>query len=221
MRRALQYVLLGITFVDVVRTHLYASTDRDIYVRLPAEDQHEGEEYTCGKLKKAMYSTGDAARDWQRKCSEIVCELGFLIGKVSPCHLSDKGWHVCGLLHGDVLAFVGEGAFLKVFADNEARKLKVKICHDGNRSSRCTKCTAQEHSSDNRGSDIRERSQTGRSADRDLQLGTRKVVVTRRMREFRKARKGDVGYERENGFSEWTSPLANAGWAGGREHEEE
>lgn len=68
----------------------------------------------CGKLQKAMYSTRDAAQNGQRKCSEIVRNLGFITAKLSPCHFFHKGWQVCGRVHGSDFVFVGKSEFLQV-----------------------------------------------------------------------------------------------------------
>lgn len=53
----------------------------------------------CGKLLKAMYGTRDATQNWQRNCSQTVRELGFVTGRVSPCHSYQREWNVCGAIH--------------------------------------------------------------------------------------------------------------------------
>lgn len=40
---------------------------------------------------------GDAAQNWQHRCSGTVREVGFTIEKVSPCHFFHRDWQVCGL----------------------------------------------------------------------------------------------------------------------------
>ena len=45
-------------FIDVKRAYFHAKARRRVYVRLPEEDNEEG---NCGKLIKAMYGTRDAA----------------------------------------------------------------------------------------------------------------------------------------------------------------
>lgn len=74
--------------MDVARANFYAGASRDIYVKLPAEDQHEGDEYMCGKLKKTMYGRRDTAQNWQRKCAVTAGALVFGVGGVSPSRFS-------------------------------------------------------------------------------------------------------------------------------------
>lgn len=60
--------------VDVTRAFLYADASREIFMKLPVEDQEDGEEQMCGRLPRAMYGSRDAAQNWQRKCVDTVKE---------------------------------------------------------------------------------------------------------------------------------------------------
>lgn len=80
-RRAERDRSLSIVHVDVTRVYVYATASRDINVRLLAEDRREGEEDMCGNLKKAIHGTRDAARNWQRKCSETLRGLVLPFGR--------------------------------------------------------------------------------------------------------------------------------------------
>lgn len=84
--RAAQGMSMNIVSVDVARAYLYDEASRDIYVKRPVENQREGWSRMCGKLIQAMCGTRDAPQTWQGKCSEMVRELGCVMGKVSPCH---------------------------------------------------------------------------------------------------------------------------------------
>ena len=53
-----------ITTADVSRAHFYADADRDVYVRLPDEDPKAKQPGVCGKLRKTMYGSLDAAQRW-------------------------------------------------------------------------------------------------------------------------------------------------------------
>lgn len=67
----------------VTRANLNAGASREIYVKLPHDDDEPGDEEMCGQLVKAMYRTSDAAQNRERTCSEAVRELGFVTGKAS------------------------------------------------------------------------------------------------------------------------------------------
>lgn len=65
--------------------------------------------------------------NWQRQCSEMVEDIGFLVGKVSPCHFDHKDWVVCGLVHGDDFVSVGSAKNLKTMSTHVAKKFMVKV----------------------------------------------------------------------------------------------
>lgn len=65
LRKAAQDQPLGIMHIDVTRAYFHATASRDICVKLPIEDQQEGEELLCGNFKKAMCGRREAAENWQ------------------------------------------------------------------------------------------------------------------------------------------------------------
>ena len=54
-----------ISIADVSRAHFYAHVVRDVYVRLPDEDPKAKQPGVCGKLRKTMYRSLDAAQRWR------------------------------------------------------------------------------------------------------------------------------------------------------------
>lgn len=74
-----------------------------------------------------MSGTRDAAQSWQRKCTETMTEIGFRIGKVSPCHFFHSDWQVCGLVHGDDFVFAGRRDYLDKIAEHMRGKFKIKV----------------------------------------------------------------------------------------------
>ena len=81
-----------LVFYNVRRAYFHAEARREVFVKLAEEDQAEG---MCGKLIKAMYSTRDAAQDWERKCNEVLIQMGFACGVSKPCVLATKATHSC------------------------------------------------------------------------------------------------------------------------------
>ena len=72
--------------LDVSRTHWYPKATRDVCVKLPAEDPRGGDPTVCGKLKRTMHVTLDAAQRWADHYIEILTDADFLKGNSSPCH---------------------------------------------------------------------------------------------------------------------------------------
>lgn len=74
-----------------------------------------------------MYGTGDAAQNWQRRCSETVRELGFVTGKVTLCHFYHDKWCVCGMAHGDEFVFARESSHIKGTSALTPKRFKVSV----------------------------------------------------------------------------------------------
>ena len=52
---------MKLDFIDIRKAFFHADARREVYVELPNEDYSEEK---CGKLKKALYGTRDAAQNW-------------------------------------------------------------------------------------------------------------------------------------------------------------
>ena len=75
-----------ISIADVSRAHCYADALRDENVRLPNEDPKAKEQGVCGKLRKTMYGSLDAAQRWGEHYAQVLEAAGFSRGAASPCH---------------------------------------------------------------------------------------------------------------------------------------
>ena len=87
------------------KAYLHAPVRGDKYVQLPEEDAAEG---MCGKLNVSLYGTRDAARNWEEKYVEVLSELGFVVGKSSPCLFWNEKRDLRSVIHGDDIATVGD-----------------------------------------------------------------------------------------------------------------
>ena len=91
---------LLISLADVSRAHFNADAVRNVHVRLPEEDSVSKEPGICGKLRKTMYGTLDAAQRWREHHAQVFEGGGFSRGPASPCHCAD-------LAQGDDCFIVG------------------------------------------------------------------------------------------------------------------
>ena len=91
---------LLISIADVSKAHFNADAVRSVFVRLPDEDSESKEPGFCGKLRKTMYGTLDAAQRWREHCVQVFEGGGFSQGLASPLHRAD-------LAHGDNCLIVG------------------------------------------------------------------------------------------------------------------
>ena len=65
---------------DVSRAHSHADAVRDVYVRLPDEDPKAKQPGVCGKFRKTMHSSLDAAQRW----GERTLGSGLGSGRIFP-----------------------------------------------------------------------------------------------------------------------------------------
>ena len=78
--------LLLISVAYVGRAHFNADAVRNVCVRLPEEDSESKEPGICGKLRKTMYGTLDAAQRWREHYAQVFEGGGSSRGLASPCH---------------------------------------------------------------------------------------------------------------------------------------
>lgn len=115
--------------------------------------------------KAQMYVTRHAVQKWQRKCSESMPELGFVLGKVPPCPFFHLGWKVCGLMHGDDFVLVGIKGQLSKIADHMKNKFNVKVAVAGTEDAEPARVLNQSQ----RGPGVRKRPKARRQTRRGYQ----------------------------------------------------
>ena len=85
---------------DVRRAYFYAKQQRHVFIDLPKEDD-EAKEGEVGQLQLCLYSTRDAAKEWQKTLSRHLQEIGFIPGRghLAVLHHPERDMRV--LVHGD------------------------------------------------------------------------------------------------------------------------
>ena len=99
-------------FTDIKRAYFYAPAKRDVYVKLPMEDQSEG---MCGKLNKSMYGTRDASLNWENEYIRFMISVGFVRGLSSPCLFYHPGKDIRAVVYGDDFTLLGSETHLDWF----------------------------------------------------------------------------------------------------------
>ena len=90
--------------LDVSRAHFHADSVREMYVKLPKEDETEG---YVGRLRKTVYGTRDAAAQWEAFYSQKFLDAGFDQGLFSPCLFAHEQRGIEVLVHGDDMGITG------------------------------------------------------------------------------------------------------------------
>ena len=111
--------------IDISKAYLFAPVVHDnIFVDLPPEMHQPGE---CGRLKKALYGTRDAASAWEMEYTTNLVEIGFTIGKSSTCIFAHEAKGIQVVVHGDDFTATGSDIMLKEFASQLEKKYIVKV----------------------------------------------------------------------------------------------
>jgi len=76
----------------------YAPAKRDVYIKLPKEDEEEG---LCGRLLKSTHGTGDASMNWEEEYVRFMLSAGFIRGQSRPCLFYHPGKDIRAVVHGD------------------------------------------------------------------------------------------------------------------------
>ena len=117
-----QYKLM---FLDISKAYLHAEVLRDdIFVDLPKEMRMPG---MCGRLRRALYGTREAARCWEKEYSKFLAQLGFQRGRCNPCMFLNARRELRVLVHGDDFTVSGPEEELKKLASEFADKYKTKL----------------------------------------------------------------------------------------------
>ena len=111
-------------FVDVRKAYFNAVPMREVYIKLPAEDQEDG---MCGLLHRCLYGTRDAAACWEACYTKALASLGFAQGKASPCCFWNKDRQLKCVVHGDDFIVLGEEVQLRWFAQSFGKCFEIKV----------------------------------------------------------------------------------------------
>ena len=92
---------------------------------LPPEDNEEGK---CALLKKSLYGTRDAPRNWEFEYADFhVNELGFTRGISSPCAFYHKEKNLRVVVHGDDFTVLGADRELDWYRREMQKKYSLKV----------------------------------------------------------------------------------------------
>ncbi len=103
---------------DIRRAYFYAPALREVYIELPEEDERKAKGY-IGVLRKSLYGTRDAARNWQVTYSDHLKKIGFSQCSFSPCVFYHSVRKLYCMVHGD--------DYLSVGAETDLHWMKMEL----------------------------------------------------------------------------------------------
>jgi hypothetical protein len=114
---------MKIDFIDIRRAYFHAKARRQVFVKLPPEDDEEG---MCGELGKSMYGTRDASQNWEEEYGSTMLKLGFTKGLASPCVFYHEKRNLRVVVHGDDFTILGWANDLDWFKERITDKYEIK-----------------------------------------------------------------------------------------------
>ena len=111
--------------IDVKRAYFYAPATRPIFITIPKEDWEEGDEQNVAQLNLSLYGTRDAAMNWTATFTRHLVELGFAVGKCSPCNFSHSARDMAVTVHGDDFTCAGSTADLRWLKSKMEEKYEI------------------------------------------------------------------------------------------------
>ena len=106
-RRAKSGARMKARFIDVKRAFLVTPATEDVFIELPTEDPSEPGKDQVGKLKKSMYGTRSAAKNWQSEIARVMRLMGYDRARSTPTLYRKSAHDVTVVVHGDDFWAVG------------------------------------------------------------------------------------------------------------------
>ena len=115
---------MKLDFIDIRRAFFHAPAQRAIYVQLPEELAKPGK---CGRLKRSLYFTTDAAANWEKAYCEFMVSSGFRRGIACPCLFYHPERNIWATVHGDDFTILATENNLDWFRKRIAQRFEVKF----------------------------------------------------------------------------------------------
>ena len=96
----------------------------DKNVELPAEMGQPG---CCGRLRKTLHGTREAARCWEQEYVQMLESIGFRRGSTSPCTFWHKDKELRLVVHGDDFTSSGTENELRWLVQEFKKKFFTKV----------------------------------------------------------------------------------------------
>ena len=92
---------------DVRRAYFYGEPLPKTFVKLPDYCDLDTRTRCCGRLRRCLYGTRQAARSWQRETEKGLRAAGMVMGKMSTCSFKSLCGKLIGVVHGDDILLSG------------------------------------------------------------------------------------------------------------------
>ncbi len=93
-----------VMLIDIGKAHLYSPIDGEAFVESPPARHKEGRR---AKLFYTPCGMRTAASSWEKECTKILVEAGFLVGKANACTFYHPNREIRIFVHGEDFVVTG------------------------------------------------------------------------------------------------------------------
>ena len=115
-----------VAVVDVRRAYFYAEPLPKTFVELPDYFDIDTRTRCCGKLRRCLYGTRQAARSWQREIEKGIKAAGMVIGEMSKCSFKSLCGKLVGVVHGDDILLSGPRSLVDAVRNSLRKRYEIR-----------------------------------------------------------------------------------------------
>ena len=115
-----------VAVVDVRRAYFYAEPLPKTFVELLDYFDIDTRTRCCGRLRRCLYGTRQAARSWQREIQKGIKAAGMVIGEMSKCSFKSPCGKLVGVVHGDDILLSGPRSLVDAVRNSLRKRCEIR-----------------------------------------------------------------------------------------------
>ena len=115
-----------VAVVDVRRAYFYAELLPKTFVELPDYFDMDTRTRCCGRLRRCLFGTRQAARSWQREMDQGIKAAGMVIGEMLKCSFKSPCGKLVGVVHGDDILLSGPRSLVDAVRNSLRKRYEIR-----------------------------------------------------------------------------------------------
>ena len=115
-----------VAVVDVRRAYFYAEPLPKTFFELPDYFDIDTRTRCCGKLRRCLYGTRQAARSWQREIEKGIKAAGMVMGEMSKCSFKSPCGKLVEVVHGDDILLSGPRSLVDAVRNSLRKRNEIR-----------------------------------------------------------------------------------------------
>ena len=112
--------------VDVRRAYFFAELLPKTFVELLDYFDIDTQTRCCGKLRRCLYGTRQAARSWLHEIEEGINAAGMVTGEMSKCSFKSPCGKLVGVVHGDDILLSGPRSLVDAVRNSLRKRNEIR-----------------------------------------------------------------------------------------------